>query len=280
MSNREKLLTNIKKYHFKDFKNIELRACGVYAIRNKITGQTYIGSTGETFKQRWGEHLENLVYKTHTNYLLLDSWREYGYEKFEFVILKPITYECDREHIYRLEQQYIDQYLIDNIELFNIILNTIKPKEDERLLHLKAKERFKELFVATFPDNELDVAYIDEIVDSNTDTIEKMMECVEGITLMEYEGVLLFISQNIANRGKVRWSYDSFDICTCNTISCQYYDTERHYCKKYDEDMTEIWYKPTWCYRFYNDYIIDPTKYDKNGTIHTVRRKGDDDIIE
>ncbi len=58
--NLEMTVSAYKNYYFKDFKNIELRSCGVYGLRNKVTGETYIGSTGETFKQRWGKHIEDL----------------------------------------------------------------------------------------------------------------------------------------------------------------------------------------------------------------------------
>lgn len=247
-------VADYKKYYFKDFKNIELRSCGVYGIRSRMTGETYIGSTGETFKQRWGDHIEDLHYRTHSNYNLLESWYDHSFEDFEFFILKPINYECDRDHIYRLEQEYVDEYLVSRKPLFNIILNMKKSSDGERYLHLKAKERFKELFANTFLETELSEVEIDEIIDTDINTIEQLMECVDYITPMEYEGVRLFISQNIANRGNVRWQYDDFDICCCNTIKCPFYSKQYHYCKKYDEQMAETWYKPTWCFQFYDEY--------------------------
>lgn len=258
-------ISDYKKYYFKDFKNIELRSCGVYGFRNKVTNETYIGSTGETFKQRWGEHIEDLHYKTHKNYQILESWYDYNFEDFEFFILKAINYECERDHIFRLEQNYIDEYLINRKPLFNIILSAKRKSDDERYLNLKAKEKFKELFLATFPDTELTDSEIDEVIDSDIDTIEKLTECIDCITPMEYEGITLFISQNIANRGIIKWKYDSFDICICNTIGCEHYDNKNHYCRKYDEHMAEVWYKPTWCYQFKDEYIISAKMMEEKG---------------
>ena len=82
------------------------------------------------------------------------------------------------------------------------------------------------------------------------------MESLDEIKPMEYEGLTLYMSQNITNRGIARWKYDTLDISDCSIIDCPYYDRSNYYCKKYDEHMSEIWYKPTWCSQFQDSYII------------------------
>lgn len=271
-------VADYKKYYFKGFKNIELRSCGVYGIRNKTTNQTYIGSTGETFKQRWSKHIDDLHYGIHRNHQLLGSWYDCKFEDFEFFILKPISYECDRDHIYRLEQEYIDEYLINRKDLFNIILNTKKDSDADRFLNLRAKEKFKELFLATFYESDLSECEVDEIADYDIDTIEMLMECADYITPMEYEGVRLFISQNIANRGVARWEHDDFDICCCSTVKCRFYDKQRHYCRQYDYHMAEVWYKPTWCFNFKDEYVVNLELYDEQGFRRINRKTREDDV--
>lgn len=63
--------------------------CGVYAIRNKINGHEYIGSSGD-IKTRWKRHRTMLRGNRHHTVYLQRAWNKYGESAFEFVVLKEV----------------------------------------------------------------------------------------------------------------------------------------------------------------------------------------------
>lgn len=77
---------------------------GVYAIKNKITNQQYIGSA-VSFKHRWDLHLLQLKKKTHHSRYLLRSWEKYGADSFEFIILEYVN---DKNDLLIREQWWMD----------------------------------------------------------------------------------------------------------------------------------------------------------------------------
>lgn len=58
----------------------------IYAIRNRVNGHAYIGST-KGYKARWHTHRSTLRRKTHHSFVLQRAWNKYGEEAFEFKIL-------------------------------------------------------------------------------------------------------------------------------------------------------------------------------------------------
>ena len=77
---------------------------GVYAIKNKITNQQYVGSA-ISFKHRWDLHLLQLKKKTHHSRYLLRSWEKYGADSFEFIILEHVN---DKNDLLIREQWWMD----------------------------------------------------------------------------------------------------------------------------------------------------------------------------
>ena len=58
----------------------------IYAIRNRVNGHAYIGST-KGYKARWHAHRSTLRRKVHHSFVLQRAWDKYGEEAFEFKIL-------------------------------------------------------------------------------------------------------------------------------------------------------------------------------------------------
>lgn len=88
---------------------------GIYQIVNKITGQTYIGSSSRCVFGRWRRHLDQLLNGVHANFKLQMAWDENGQANFEFSI-RALTDDLDG--ILALEQHHID--MCDPALLFNM----------------------------------------------------------------------------------------------------------------------------------------------------------------
>lgn len=58
----------------------------IYAIRNRVNGHAYIGST-KGYKSRWHSHRSSLRRKTHHSFVLQRAWDKYGEDAFEFKVL-------------------------------------------------------------------------------------------------------------------------------------------------------------------------------------------------
>ncbi len=78
---------------------------GIYAIRNIITNELYIGSSARLYK-RQTEHLEMLKEGEHHSYKLQASFNEYGRDAFEFLFLTHSTFH----DLKKTEQIYLDMY--------------------------------------------------------------------------------------------------------------------------------------------------------------------------
>jgi hypothetical protein len=75
-----------------DYDTATLKATwGVYAIVNKGSGRSYIGSTGDCFLARWKGHWYKLQSGKADNYALQWDWSFYGPDNFAFQILESFT---------------------------------------------------------------------------------------------------------------------------------------------------------------------------------------------
>jgi group I intron endonuclease len=79
-------------------------ATGIYIIKNKVTGDSYVGSASVCFKSRWRHHNRDLRINKHHSSRLQNSWNKYGADSFEFSILE----ECGPEVCIAREQFYLD----------------------------------------------------------------------------------------------------------------------------------------------------------------------------
>lgn len=85
---------------------MENNICGVYEIKNIITGNVYIGSSINA-KQRFSEHKRALKRGSHTNKHLQRAWDKHGEKHFLFV-LKRVVFE--KKFLIFHEQNLIDKY--------------------------------------------------------------------------------------------------------------------------------------------------------------------------
>ena len=90
---------------------------GVYQIKNKVNGKTYIGSS-INIEERFINHKRNLIRGTHKNSKLQNAYNKYGSKKFIFEIIEI----CFKETLHEREQEWIDstQY---NMGLFGVGYN-------------------------------------------------------------------------------------------------------------------------------------------------------------
>ena len=64
-----------------------LTLTGIYGIF-LVDGKCYVGSTAQPFKKRFAEHRQRLNRGSHPNLYLVNAWRKYGEDAFEFRILE------------------------------------------------------------------------------------------------------------------------------------------------------------------------------------------------
>jgi group I intron endonuclease len=79
---------------------------GVYMIFNSTNGKVYIGSSSESIKGRWLDHVSDLVADRHNNDILKKAWRKYGKDSFQFLIVEI----CQSEDCIQREQYWMDYY--------------------------------------------------------------------------------------------------------------------------------------------------------------------------
>ena len=88
--------------------------CGIYQIRNVITGYCLVGQSTR-LKKRPGEHWRKLKNNEHNNYHLQNSYNKHGKECFVFEIL----IYCHKKYLTYYEQFFVDKYVDLNIS-YNI----------------------------------------------------------------------------------------------------------------------------------------------------------------
>ena len=83
------------------------KVIGIYAIKNTITGRSYVGQSMNTYV-RLSQHKSDLKNNRHRNKYLQQDVNVYGLENFEFVILERIYGDnCSRELLDFLEKKHI-----------------------------------------------------------------------------------------------------------------------------------------------------------------------------
>lgn len=79
-------------------------ASGVYAIRNKVNGKVYVGSS-RVISRRWRRHRWHLRNGCHHSILLQRAWDKYGETAFQFEVLE----EVDLGLLLEREQHWLDE---------------------------------------------------------------------------------------------------------------------------------------------------------------------------
>lgn len=88
-------------------KDIKVQS-GIYAIRNKLNGKIYIGSSKD-IARRQKQHYQLLTRNKHHSYKLQADWNKYGEDAFELFVVEEIL---DRELLEQIEQNYLDNYKV------------------------------------------------------------------------------------------------------------------------------------------------------------------------
>lgn len=126
-------------------KNIEeFKLSGVYMIKNCINNKVYIGSTKNSFKRRYQEHVRRLKTNKHHNIHLTRSVNTYGIENFEFSIIEIL--DKSSINIRNREKFFIDKFKSVS-DGYNHSNNTTSPpltKETKEKIRKKLKELYKE----------------------------------------------------------------------------------------------------------------------------------------
>lgn len=81
-----------------------LKASGIYAIKNIVNGKRYIGSAVHLRKRRT-RHFGDLRRGTHKNVILQNSWNKHGPDNFEFIVIEY----CSKDMLLEREQHYLDK---------------------------------------------------------------------------------------------------------------------------------------------------------------------------
>lgn len=80
---------------------------GIYGIRNKVNGMTYVGQTSVSFGDRRDCHYASLRGGYGANPLLQADWDTYGEDAFEFIVLQCCS---DVHSLDNLERLHIAEY--------------------------------------------------------------------------------------------------------------------------------------------------------------------------
>lgn len=84
--------------------DVDLRASGIYVIRNAVNGKVYVGSAISIIR-RWTVHRCDLKHHRHRSSLLQRAWDKYGSAAFEFEVLEFVP---DKQNLVAREQHWID----------------------------------------------------------------------------------------------------------------------------------------------------------------------------
>lgn len=111
---------------------------GVYCITNTQNKKIYIGSTTDTFKNRWYTHIRKLRPNTHPNEHLQNAYNLYGESSFIFSILEILKEDSS---ILDKEQEYINEKNCCN----RTIGYNIAPKVDNSVVSEETRRKISTL---------------------------------------------------------------------------------------------------------------------------------------
>jgi len=94
---------------------------GIYGIRNKNSNKIYVGQS-KRMKKRWKDHIRDLKSEKHCNSHLLNSFKKYGEDCFEFLVLE----ECEESELNAKEEEWINRFSKDLVYNQNMHILDLK----------------------------------------------------------------------------------------------------------------------------------------------------------
>jgi group I intron endonuclease len=107
---------------------VVMKTSGIYQIKNKVNGKSYIGSSVRLNK-RWKRHLTDLKCNVHHSLALQRAFHKYGSDNFEFSILE----NCDENLLLEREQFYLDS-LKPEYNICSVAGNCLGIKQSEETI--------------------------------------------------------------------------------------------------------------------------------------------------
>ncbi len=119
---------------------IKKKISGIYKIINKVNGKYYVGSA-KNVRDRWAGHKHCLNKNIHKNSHLQSSWKKYGSNNFEFLLIKEVELnillieEQKYLNIAKSEQDkcYNKSFLADRIEMTPKVIDKIRESNRRRI---------------------------------------------------------------------------------------------------------------------------------------------------
>lgn len=124
----------------------------VYAIKNRVNGHAYIGST-VNYKSRWHTHRSTLRRGVHHSFILQAAWNKYGEHEFEFVVLLV----CAKD-----QRIYYEQRLM-KLESYNV---SRTPKESTNRGGWTHSDEFKKKMSAVHKGKKLTAEHKEKLSES------------------------------------------------------------------------------------------------------------------
>lgn len=93
-----------------------MKDSGIYAIKNKVNGKIYIGSS-KNVRFRWNRHLKKLRNTLHENHHLQNAFDKYGESQLQFKVLELVE---DVSLLKIIEQRYLDEIKLLPEKYYNI----------------------------------------------------------------------------------------------------------------------------------------------------------------
>lgn len=94
---------------------------GVYRIRNRVTGRSYVGSSISVHHRiKW--HIARMKCGMHENKRLRSDWKEHGPSAFSFSLLEETA--SDNEVLIEAEQRWMNLVAAQSQGMYNVHLNS------------------------------------------------------------------------------------------------------------------------------------------------------------
>ncbi len=126
-----------------------MKHCGIYQIKNTVTGKLYIGCSVDFYKRK-SRHLANLRYNKNKNKNLLADYILYGESAFEFSMLEY----CDKSVLEEREIYWIKQLDSSNpLVGYNIFLGGKNGKMCDHYSKPKVLKKYVNYYIKKKPED-------------------------------------------------------------------------------------------------------------------------------